>query len=1105
MPDAVYREYPFLFQSKGIQARPSDDTLDPASYLNLDNIEELAENSFSQRLGTQIINQTPPTHLLPGFPAPLSGPVYSIGKLSGLNGQAWRYAGAGTNLYRRMGITEGPYDIISSSMSGLPWMTIAYKPDLSSVPTMFFADANGMLKDNGTYAFPQQMGIFQPQFPVVAQVQPPDLVNIDNFSGTTADYVFTGIAGGTLQPFVNVTLTSTIIATGINSVWVSDPMQLGQFQYLTVDTGIAQELVLVLSVTAKGFVGFFTKTHALGVPITAQSLEVVVPPSTTASISRTLGTPLAPFPVPLQQADYIGIYVFVSDPTQVVSITLKFDCGDGSFNTDYFYKVIAQGPLQNLLSSNNAPTVAATDATLSTALDLYGNAPGGIGELNTGLDVWTPLLFQLSDFAGSGRADFGDPVFNWKNVNGYQVTIVTNDQVPVTVQIGSLICFGGFGPDTLAGVAYDYRFTFYNANDGTESNPSVPMTNVNPPNDTNWVYPRRQPVQLSLNTATTPSQDLQITHLRIYRRGGTLGDNWRRVDTIPVTIYPPSIVMYTDKSSDADIQAADILSLVNDVPVTSALPNPVNTTLTAPIIFRNQNVVITPASMANISVRQIVTLGDPTDPANDFEEVIVLGLIGTTSFVAYVQNFHAAGEEVQATAFYGLPVTIMALAYDQAWFAGDKNNPHFLYWSTKSNPQAVGSANSIEVGSPDDPITAIVNFKGNLFVSTRKFWWAIAPGTNQNGSPTVYPTAAKHGCVAPFGWTATEEGIYYQAIDGIRFFAGGASTYLTQQIEFLFQGIGTTPIIEAYQPNLNLTQMAYWNNMIFCSYFGTDGQRHSVILHTVYKRWRNDDLDRQCILLEADTNTLVFGDSNGFVRQDRVDSGVDAASNGFVIVPGPIAINLQTPYNFMQLPDIEKQFNEVTLDANLNGQTVTLALLFNDGEITLPLGTATNTQRGKINFNVNAGLGQKAYKVSLQITGNLSQRVYLYQCSIKALPLAKTRQSVDTFQLRLGTEESKMAKQVYWEYTSNADIHFSVYYDDALIPGFTFTLPNSNGRRNPLRQRLPAVSFRMIRLVGTTASVGTPSGDFYIWEASKIEFKPLCYGKAWNVVEFVPN
>jgi hypothetical protein len=1090
MADAVFRTFNMVLGSRGISARAVDDTLSETQYLNEENCEELAENAIGSRLGTSIINRTGTVI------DALSGTVHSVSKLAGLNGSAWRYAGANGNLYRRTGLTQGAYNLLSGSLSGQPWQAVPAASTISAYPYIYIADANGMLKDNGSFATPQQMGLIQPQYPIQAQAQPPDVIALDNYVTDQEVYTYSGISGGSNIGYVSTTLTSPVTTPGIQAVTVADTTQPSLFQLLTIDTGGQQEVVLVIQVTLTGFVANFTKTHISGTSVTSAALNLSVPASAVATVSVPFSNlpcgalPVAGWPTTLQQADYIGLYLFVSDPTQVQSIQLAFDCGDGSFESDYFYKVIAQGPLQALLntasSNSTAATTAATDALLDNSLGLFGTSSGSIVQLVTGLNNWNPLLIQLSDFAGAGRAAFSDPVFNWDAINSYQVTITMNDNSSATINLGALILFGGAGPDSFAGVAYDWLFTFYNNVDGTESNPCMVMSNVNPPNQTNWLLPRRQPCLL---TMLYPTLDPQTTSLRIYRRGGTLGDEYRKVDEVLVTGSPQQ---YLDIAADDDIESSDIISFTNDVPVTSTLPVPVNTSLETAITTTNQVASVYPASMANISVSQQVDIGDiVVDSLTDtFETVIVLAVF-SDHFTAYVQNQHSVGETVAATAKYVQPVTIMTEAYDQFWFAGDPNNPNNLYWSNKSNPQGVSSAAYVAVSTPDDPITAIVQFKGNLYVSTVKAWWSVAPGSNQSPSATVYPTACRQGCVAPFGYIVTEEAIYYQAIDGIRAFAGGASSYLTQDQEFIWQGIGTTPIVEADQTQFAQTRAAYWNSMLFWSYIGVDAKRHRVIFHREYKRWRNDDIDAQSLLLENDTNTLVFGDSNGLVHIDRVGSYDEGAVAG-QLVSLPIAMNLQTPALNQGMPAETKQYQEFTLDCNTNGQPVTVTLIFNDGEFSEVIGTVTTSERERINLTLNDGDGYTAYKVSLQLTASALTPIYIYQAAIRALMLAKTRQSLDTYQLKMSIENSKLCKQIFVEYTANADIAGVISYDDPCWPDFTFTLPANGGVRNPMRLRLPAVKFRFLRCILTS------SEDFQIWTDSTFEVKPLCSGKSYG-------
>ena len=199
------------------------------------------------------------------------------------------------------------------------------------------------------------------------------------------------------------------------------------------------------------------------------------------------------------------------------------------------------------------------------------------------------------------------------------------------------------------------------------------------------------------------------------------------------------------------------------------------------------------------------------------------------------------------------------------------------------------------------------------------------------------------------------------------------------------------------------------------------------------------------------------------------------------------------------MPDVQKNYVDFVIDCNTAGQTLNLTLLFNDGEFSVGLGSVSNTERQRINIPINAGDGQQAYKISLQITGAVNQQVYINQAAVKAIPLAFTRRSLDTYWLRFSDDSSKILKNLFVEYTATASITCNCYYDGSATPSFTFTLPENGGIRNPLRVRLPAISFRMFRLICTSTS------DFQVWNESRAEIKALCVGKGYMLEPFTPN
>ena len=243
MPDSVYKESVLLFQSKGIFARPVDDLVDPQGLLNEDNVEELAEGAYAQRLGSVIVNST---GALGGAVYPLSGKVVSLGKLGQLFGAYARYAATSDgSLWRRSSITPGAYTKISSSLSGNPCSMQSYSnTDFTSTNYEFIADSLAMLKDSGALAVPQQSGIFPPQFPAQAQSQEPTtLVTLDNYAAGTGVYTFTNVSGDSTPSYVSTTLTSAVTSTGVQEVTVADPTQPGLFQLLKIGRASCRERV----------------------------------------------------------------------------------------------------------------------------------------------------------------------------------------------------------------------------------------------------------------------------------------------------------------------------------------------------------------------------------------------------------------------------------------------------------------------------------------------------------------------------------------------------------------------------------------------------------------------------------------------------------------------------------------------------------------------------------------------------------------------------------------------------------------------------------------------------------------------------------------------
>src|SRR5208337_4405076 len=367
---------------------------------------------------------------------------------------------------------------------------------------------------------------------------------------------------------------------------------------------------------------------------------------------------------------------------------------------------------------------------------------------------------QRGSFTTHGRA--GLPGFTWATVNSYRVVFVTNSSGPVTVEMDSFYMAASGGPDTGAGPQYDYRYTYWNNVTGDESNPSQVMSYT--------VNPSSEPIILTI----VPSLDPQVTNINIYRRGGTLNVGWTEVAQIPA-----NSTSFVDQSSDAQIASNDLLELDNDVPLTTTLTQPVNTNLGTNVTAGSTQTV-TPPNMTNIFPNQQITV----DSGNN-QEIVVVQSTTPTTFTAYFQLAHSISAPITASTRQGHAVNLMTIAFDIAWFAGDPDNPNRLYYSKTTNPEAVPPQNWIEIGTPSDPIMAIVFFSGQLFVLTQsRIYRVIIPYAG--ATPTPYPTASRHGLYANFAFSISEGLIPYLSKDGIYIFQGSISQYATEVIEWLF-------------------------------------------------------------------------------------------------------------------------------------------------------------------------------------------------------------------------------------------------------------------------------------------------------------------------------
>ena len=1101
--DPTYKSLPLILAAgRGVIARPIIDRAPEGTWLSLFNCESREEGALSSRYGSIIVNRDP-NGTVGGQNYFLPSQIQTITRLKGLNGQQWRYAATQAGiLYRRAGNTQGPYSQIVTGLSGNPFSSIISPTYASGLPFLFIADSALMLKDNGSGS-PTRWGILPPTQVAYAIPYAPTIVQIDAFA-SSAGYTTSGFSGITRSTFatVNGINGASILGGNYQTYACGDKSVRNAFNGMLGSDGTGLRQIFNIQPDTSAF-----SINPLGLSLgpaadafAFNSVNGTVAASSTGSIGKTASFNFGSY----LPEDLFVLAIALSNPAAVQEVRLQFDVNGSNYTSSYYYKSLSLPSYQSGISlpQTTPPEQAVNAAVFSRAGGSTNlrqvNAPyeqiipeddPAIGwvqpnTLTSGSDSWTIAFCQLGDFVAVGNA--GSPGLDWSNITGWQIQIITNSQGSTGVLLNGLYLQGGSGPSCYGGLGYDYRYTFFNFATGTESSPSSEQyfatTQWNPA-ATSTLIPMRQ----SVNVTGQYSSDPQVSHIRVYRKGGVLSQNWLYLDQFP-NVTGTGAWAYQDIIPDSTILQDNILNLANDAPVTSSLQTPFTTTLSSPLT------PAPPYSPISVSVvggtfvpGQIVVIGTP----QNLEQVFVVSG-GSGLFTACIQLSHAAGEQVQVFSLPAVPCNLGALAYGQVWLAGDPNNPHLLYYSnpnpqgaTAGFPENFSPANYIPVSSPSDPIAAVINFRGTLLVATLTTWYTIQPGS----PPIAQPTGSKHGMVASFGWAQTENAIWYRAIDGIRTFTGSDGSYASLPVEWVFQQGGNaqvqslSPIPFASASNPTLDQMAFRNNKVYLNYLGQDGLWHQLRYHTIYQRFEDANssfLLGPAIYYEADLNTILIaeyinvgGVSAGWAiaqwntnQSDGEDAGW--ATNGSGLVTGPINFAPQTPYFDQNAPNHQKQYNVLTIDANTQNQVLQVYLLFDDGTVTLNLGTIQSTTRTKFQLLVNGGEGQQAYRISLKLVGSVKSAPILYQADLHYVMLAEQRSSYDSYWLKFGTDESKLVKQLYIDYTSSSDVTVQVFMDGSPTPYFTYELPANPSRlESSVRNRLPAYQMRLFRCVMT--------------------------------------
>lgn len=459
---------------------------------------------------------------------------HSIGLLVSLTGNVVLVIGADTKLYYGV---SGPLTLVDSGYSGDPLWFVSYRPVDSALDWLFIGDSVRMRKISSE-------GLVLPiGLPAVSAA----VAGVLGTEQKTNAELFTATAGWGVFAYNGSAVPGQPTAD-------ANP-----------DTGNG----LKFTTTPGAATGAYANAwdHAIAVDFTQVG-------SKEASDSDYIS-----FFMKLAAAPGISASNIIND--------IRLDFGVGGAGDNFYTKHFRPSDFTQVSISGEQDSITGEDQVarfqqLDQALNTIDDPRGGAVEIRraqrqqantkslqtaTGDDTWTKfgtfgVVLRRGDFLRRGA----DESVGWDDIQSITVTVFVSTNAAVTVSLSDLLLTGGSGPDTgeFGLSAYDYRVIDVDTRTGAKSNPSPEGTGVDA-------------LRRSITVDPVAYGDSSIRQW-IYRRGGTLNDNWYYIGK-----NTADGGVFTDDVSDAAAAQGELLEIDNAQPVSTV--NTSGTTVLAQPVF----------------------------------------------------------------------------------------------------------------------------------------------------------------------------------------------------------------------------------------------------------------------------------------------------------------------------------------------------------------------------------------------------------------------------------------------------------------------------------------------------------------------------------------
>lgn len=720
----------------------------------------------------------------------------------------------------------------------------------------------------------------------------------------------------------------------------------------------------------------------------------------------------------ITDSDYFHLSFKASDLSQFTEGKIMFDCGDGTFTQNFFYRsftpsdlvVAAKGTQTSLTTQSNAvqnKIISDQSPRVSERLgvkfpdrgndtDVFGPSSdfsdadptktpdttvgGPREETGTGDNQWSEIRFRRGDCVRVGT----DWTKGWAAINSIRLSLTLISGGVVTVDINSFTIWGGYVPDIGdIGAPLIYRYRYRASSTGALSNWS--------PETRSGLLSLRSNNTITCTASSAPEIDL----IDIQRFGGLLSA-WANVGTIL-----NSSPTFTDSVGEDTLRGTvtDSVGDINFQPwLIAQTPKTGTATTIAGTLVKDSgtNFNTSWAKGTGIKVGGLFTSIRKMLSTSLME---VEDCIGSGTTVSW---------EIAEPFIAGQPLPCM-WGPSNGWFfgCGDTTNPGRLYFSSQNNPDSTQDSYFIEVTAPSEPLQNGFTYNGRNYVfSSEKLYEIVEIAQGQflsretpTGKGLMYRWAF---CVGPMIWFLSKDGLYETD--------GGTSRAITfDQLYGFFPVEGTlgSAANGFNPPNMLLGNLTVSGLTADASFFFRLCYEDSY-LHFYYPDTANR---MRCLTYALGKFSTEGGDKSGWYPDvfnpggtnkgilfgyseegDGVHSlllgGADTTTGKLYTYGGTTDNGTAIPWHFRQASwdandrRADKLFGDFIVDADPGGGTISVAAGINNYSSTIPLSSSLMTGSGRVQniFDINAGNGVEAKNLAVDLSGTgTGARLYLIE------------------------------------------------------------------------------------------------------------------------------